>query len=168
VSVPRHVSRSTTVCAAITRRRSTGGTGQRDGPPPTIASTRRHSTSHCAAPITPPATAPAIKAAPTDSTGPSSGVATTPPIGKPRNAAPQAGQIHRPPLGLGLLRVMWCLSALCECDELTTACADKPDESSHSRCHHRLVSDGCLGPRLERRVHRVETSQCVVIQVPRK
>ena len=62
---------------------------------------RRRNTSHCAAPITPPGTAPAIKAAPTDSTGPTSGVATAPLIGKPRNAAPQAGQNHRPPLGLG-------------------------------------------------------------------
>src|ERR1700730_7521370 len=41
-------------------------------------------------------------------------------------------------------------------------------ESSHSGWHHRLVPNGCLDPRLERCVHSVETSQCVVIQVPRK
>src|SRR4051812_13480495 len=37
-------------------------------------------------------------------------------------------------------------------------------EPSHSRCHLRMLPNGCLDPRLERRVHGVETSQCVVIQ----
>src|SRR5437763_13421548 len=78
--------------------------------PPAVAGTqsadrgrRRRSTSHCAAPITPPATPPAIIAAPTDSIGPTSSVAAAPPIGKPRNAAPQAGQNHRSVRGLPIV-----------------------------------------------------------------
>src|SRR5689334_5180601 len=71
-----------------------------------------------------------MTAAPTVSIGPTSSVAAAPPIGKPRKAAPHAGQNHRPSLtGLAviLLRNMM-LSPLWRGYE----CADAYDASTAS------------------------------------
>src|SRR6266498_1768418 len=89
---------------------------------------RRRRTIHWATPIALPAIAPAIAAVPTVSIGPSSKKAAPPPIGKPRKAAPQAGQNHLSPRGLTLVlfrimvmdppRVLRTRSRVCRWDGL--------------------------------------------------
>src|SRR3954452_11134012 len=48
--------------------------------------TSRRRANHCAAPITAPAIRPPARAGPTESTGPTTTFAISPPIGKPRRA----------------------------------------------------------------------------------